>query len=146
MSAGTVSVGAVVSLTVTLKLPFPVLPRLSLAEQFTVVAPRGNVLPEAGEQSIATAPSTRSDALAEYVATAPAADVASFVMSAWRISAGGVVSTTLTWNVFAADSLPALSLALQLTSVDPKANAAPGAGEHVTDGDASTASVAPGFV
>jgi len=43
-------VGAVVSCTVTLKLPFAVLFAASVAEQFTVVAPSANVLPEAGVQ------------------------------------------------------------------------------------------------
>jgi hypothetical protein len=47
---GTVTIGAVVSRTVTVKLPLALLPELSAALQLTVVAPSGNVLPEAGLQ------------------------------------------------------------------------------------------------
>ncbi len=42
-------VGAVVSSTVTVKLPFAVLRAASVAEQLTVVVPRPKVLPDAGE-------------------------------------------------------------------------------------------------
>jgi hypothetical protein len=63
--AGTVTTGAVVSRTVTLKPPEAVLPAESAAEQLTVVVPSGKVEPEAGEQLGVTAPSTMS--LAEAV-------------------------------------------------------------------------------
>ena len=58
--AGSVTEGAVVSCTVTLKPPEALLPAESVAEQVTGVVPRGNVEPEAGEQLMATAPSTLS--------------------------------------------------------------------------------------
>ena len=45
---GTVSCGAVVSLTVTVKLPLSERPPESVTEQLTVVVPTGKVLPEAG--------------------------------------------------------------------------------------------------
>src|SRR5829696_7821171 len=54
--------GAVVSKTLTLNIPLVVSPSLSVAEQFTCVRPSGNVLPEAGIQVGAMAPSSASDA------------------------------------------------------------------------------------
>lgn len=92
MFAGKVRTGAVVSVTVTVKLPLAVLLRELVAEQFTEVTPTGNVVPEAGEQVAETGPSTRSEAEAEYVAVAPDELVASVVMLAGRLSVGGVVS------------------------------------------------------
>ena len=59
---GRVRTGAVVSATVTVKLPLALLLAASVAEQFTVVVPIGKVLPDAGAQLIATAPSIASDA------------------------------------------------------------------------------------
>src|SRR4029077_11030999 len=49
MSAGLVRAGGVVSFTVMVKLVVLVLPEASLAVQVTVVTPRGNVVPLAGE-------------------------------------------------------------------------------------------------
>src|SRR5262249_44295392 len=46
-SSGTVMSGPVVSWTVTVKLPFPVFPDESVAEQLTVDCPSGNVDPAA---------------------------------------------------------------------------------------------------
>jgi hypothetical protein len=63
MFAGKVRVGGVViwmGLTVIVKEPELVLPRVSLAEQFTVVMPTGKVEPEEGEQDTETEPSTKS--------------------------------------------------------------------------------------
>src|SRR6266581_3486310 len=92
MVAGTVTIGAVVSRTVTWKLPFTLFPRLSPAEQLTVVSPSGKVEPEAGEHSTETGPSTRSRAVALKVALAPFEPVASTIMSPERWSDGAVVS------------------------------------------------------
>ena len=50
MLAGNVSVGAVVSTTITVKLAAPVFPCVSVAVQFTVVVPNAKVAPEAGKQ------------------------------------------------------------------------------------------------
>ena len=47
ISAGTVTTGAVVSTTVTVKVAVPVLSLLSVAEQVTVVSTSGKVLPDA---------------------------------------------------------------------------------------------------
>jgi len=59
-----VTTGPVVSVTVTVKVATPLLPRVSVAVQLTVVAPIGNVDPLAGVQLAATLPSTRSLAVA----------------------------------------------------------------------------------
>src|SRR6266571_1396767 len=52
--------GGVVSCTVTVKLPVPVLLCTSFAEQFTVVVPSANVEPDAGAHVGAIEPSTMS--------------------------------------------------------------------------------------
>ena len=62
--AGTVTTGPVVSVTVTVNEAAPLLPRVSVAVQLTVVAPSGNVEPLAGVQLTATLPSTMSVAVA----------------------------------------------------------------------------------
>jgi hypothetical protein len=58
--AGTATIGAVVSATVTLKDADPVLPPMSVALHVTDVVPRGNVDPEAGMQLVGSDPSTMS--------------------------------------------------------------------------------------
>jgi len=63
ISSGAVTVGAVVSTTVMVKLPELVRPALSVAEQLTIVAPSEKVVPEAGRQLIGKFPSTISLAL-----------------------------------------------------------------------------------
>ena len=75
-SAGGVSMGAVVSPTVTAKLPEAMLPAASVAEHDTVVLPIGKVEPDAGAQTAVTGPSIASRAEAVKVAIAPAALVA----------------------------------------------------------------------
>jgi hypothetical protein len=93
---GSVRVGAVVSCTVTLKLPLEVLLLVSDAEQLTAVVPIGKVLPEEGAQVTGTEPSTASFAVgAEYVTVAPEDPVASTAISAGRLITGGVVSATI---------------------------------------------------
>ena len=62
MSAGIVSDGGVVSTTRTLNMAEPVLLWASVAEHVTVVSPRANVDPDAGEQVGVRGPSTRSEA------------------------------------------------------------------------------------
>ena len=64
MSAGSVSVGAVVSWTVMSTVPDARLWWASSAEQLTVVVPMANVEPEAAEQTGVIAPSTMSVAVA----------------------------------------------------------------------------------
>ena len=62
-SAGTTSVGGVVSFTSTAKLARLVLPPLSVEEHWTVVWPSWNVDPETGAQVTGSVPSTRSVAV-----------------------------------------------------------------------------------
>lgn len=62
MSAGKLSVGDVVSCTVTVKVVgVAALPCVSVALQVTVVLPKAKVEPEAGEQVAVPAPSTASE-------------------------------------------------------------------------------------
>jgi hypothetical protein len=63
--AGRERVGAVVSLTVTVKLAEPVLLELSVALHVTVVSPKSNKDPDAGEHVGVRVPSTLSFAVAD---------------------------------------------------------------------------------
>src|SRR5437879_5280894 len=80
-SAGvTMTTGAVVSRTVTLKLLLAVFPWASVAEQVTVVVWIANVDPDAGAQVTGRLPSTLSLAVGlVYVTTAPLGPAASTV-------------------------------------------------------------------
>lgn len=141
MFAGRVRTGAVVSVTVIVKLSLAVLLRESVAEQFTEVKPTGNVLPEAGEQVTATAPSTRSVDVAENIAEAPAGLVASRLIFPGRVRTGAVVSVTVTVKLPLAVLLRE-SVAEQFTEVTPTGNVLPEAGEQVTETRPSTRSEA----
>jgi hypothetical protein len=94
MFAGSVSTAGVVSCTLLEKLALPVLPRLSVDEQVTVVVPMGKVEPDGGLQVTGREPSTKSLAEAANVTTLPVGPVASAVMFAGSVSTGGVVSCT----------------------------------------------------
>src|SRR5207244_3181193 len=118
---GTVMVGAVVSLTVTVKLLAPTFARLSLAVQVTVVAPSGNVAPLAGVQLTATGPSIASVADALNVNTAPAGPVASTLAFAGTVTIGAPVSLTVMVNE-AEPVLPCASVAVQVAIVVPIGN------------------------
>ena len=85
MLAGTVTVGGVVSRTVTVKLPAAGLPAASDEEHETVVTPSGNVTPEAGVHVTAGLAGSVSVAVATYVTTAPDGPVASAVMAAGTV-------------------------------------------------------------
>ena len=76
------------------KEPLAVLLRESLALQFTVVVPVEKVDPDAGVQTTATEPSTRSIAVAVKVTV-----LFCVVMFAGSESTGAVVSTTMILNV-----------------------------------------------
>jgi len=100
MLAGNVNTGGIVSTTVTVKLPFAVLLWESVDEQFTVVVPKGNNEPEAGEQVTATGPSTASLAEAVKLTGAPEAPTASTIILEGSVNTGGVVSVvTVTWKL-----------------------------------------------
>src|SRR5436190_8881064 len=73
ISTGRVNIGGVLSTTVTVKLPFAVFPFESVAEQLTVVVPKGNIEPETGKQVTASGPSTRSFAETVKLTGAPEA-------------------------------------------------------------------------
>ena len=138
---GTVMVGAVVSLTVTVKLLAPTFARLSLAVQVTVVAPSGNVAPLAGVQLTATGPSIASVADALNVNTAPAGPVASTLAFAGTVTIGAPVSLTVTVNE-AEPVLPCASVAVQVTTVAPIGNVEPLAGVQLAAITPSMLSVA----
>src|SRR5206468_3925265 len=131
IGAGQLTVGAVVSRTVTANEQVLVLCAASKALQVTVVLPRAKVLPLAGKQVTASVPSTMSLAVAVKVTVAPAALVASAVIGAGQLTVGAVVSRTVTANEQVL-VLCAASKALQVTVVLPKANMLPLVGEQVT--------------
>src|SRR5437899_1207805 len=113
----------------------------SLVDQFTVVVPSGKVGPEAGVQVGVSAPSTMSAAEALKVTAAPAELVASVVMFAGTVTAGGVVSRTVTVNAPVL-VLPWVSAALQLTVVVPIGKVDPDTVLQVTGRRPSTMSAA----
>jgi hypothetical protein len=141
IGAGTVIVGGVVSWMVTVKVAFAALLAASWAEQLTLVFPSGNIEPEAGVHATATAPSTRSVAVAVKFTVAPFELVASAVIGAGTVITGGVVSWTVTVKVALA-ALLAASWAEQLTVVLPTGNIDPEARVHATGTEPSTRSVA----
>ena len=94
---GAMTGAAVSTVTVTVNGWVVVLPAASVDVHVTVVAPIGNVEPEAGVQSTGSVPSTASVAAgAVQEATAPDGPVAGIDRSAGTVKAGPVVSTTLT--------------------------------------------------
>src|SRR5690348_9797804 len=116
--AGSSTVGGVVSVTVTVNAALLALPCASVAEQVTVVAPMAKELPLAGTQLGATAPSTRSAAVAAKVTAAPAGPVASAATAAGKESAGGRVSTMVTVTI-AVEVLPAASVTVSAMLCTP---------------------------
>src|SRR3981081_889999 len=98
MSAGTVPItGAVVSLTVTVNDALELFPRVSFAVQLIVVAPNGNVAPEAGKQ-LTVAASSGSEAVTVYETGAPSASTADAVSGPGVVITGTVTSLTVTLN------------------------------------------------
>jgi hypothetical protein len=128
---GTVTTGAVVSRTVTVKVLVPVFPWLSVARHVTVVVVAGNVEPLGGVQVTARGPSMLSVAVDENVNGAPVVPVASTVAFAGTVTIGAVVSTTVTVKVFD-EMFERLSAALQVTVVAPNGNVDPLAGVQLT--------------
>jgi hypothetical protein len=130
-----------VLITVTLKLPLATLLLESLAEQFTGVVPTAKAEPEAGVQVTGTLPSTRSLAVAVKDTVAGPRSPIVTVMSAGRLRAGAVVSTTVTVAV-PVPMLPGGSVAVQVTVVVPIGNVEPEATSHDTATEPYTASTA----
>jgi hypothetical protein len=139
--AGTVMTGPIVSAPVTVKVLVPTLARLSVAVHVTVVGPSGNVDPLAGVQLTATTPSRVSVADALKVKAAPAELVASTLAFAGTVTAGPVVSATVTEND-ADPVLPRVSVVVHVTVVAPSGNVAPLAGVQLTATLPSIVSVA----
>ena len=82
-------------LTITVKVPVPTFPMLSVAVTVTVVVPTGKVLPLAGAYVSVGVPPMLSVALAPLNGTAvPLKYVASTVTAPGTLTTGGVVSTT----------------------------------------------------
>jgi hypothetical protein len=81
-------------LTITVKVPVPTFPMLSVAVTVTVLVPTGKVLPLAGEYVSVGVPPRLSVALAPLnVTLAALADAASTVTVPGTVTTGGVVST-----------------------------------------------------
>src|SRR5262245_50205704 len=133
MPAGQVMVGGVVSSTITSKEHIEALLSSSVAETVTVVVPSGNVLPEAGTQTIDGEGSQTSMAAGEKVTISPAGLVHSSVMSEGHVTIGGVVSMTVTLKEQVSE-LPESSVAEQFTVVVPIAKVLPEGGTHTTVG------------
>lgn len=130
MSAGTETEGLVVSCTTTWKVALPGFPCVSVALQVTVVVPIPKVDPEPGEHEGVRLPSTASLAEAEKLTVAPAAEVASRVMSPGVETAGAVVSWTVTLNESVPVSPPKF-VALHVTFVVPSGKTSPELWSHV---------------
>lgn len=130
LSAGTEMVGAVVSTTSTWKVAVPVLPCASVALHVTDVVPNENVDPEPAEQEGVMLPSTLSFAAVAKVTFTPEAEVASRAMSPGVETAGGVVSSTVTWNELLPTS-PPVFVALHETVVVPSGKTSPELWSHV---------------
>src|SRR3954447_2672614 len=115
--------GGVTSRTVTVKVFVPALADWSEALQVTVVAPMGNVEPEAGVQVTAGEEFRASLSLAEAVKVtgAPAGPVGSTVIGAGTVTTGGRTSWMVTVNVLVA-VLPDASVEVQVTVVTPMGN------------------------
>ena len=100
--------------------------------QFTVVAPNGKALPDAGTQVTVGFGSTASVAAGLYVTLAPLALVHSRVRLP-HVSVGGLVSRTVTVNEHDAVRA-ALSVAVQFTVAVPSAKTLPDAGAQLIAG------------
>ena len=112
---------------VTVKLPFAVLPCPSFAEQFTVVTPMGNELPEAGEQLGVTEPATRSLAtrgVRDDLARRRIGLVRSMFAGRFRVGFRRVLDDHRERAV-AKRCCRAPSVAVQVTDVEPSGNVEP---------------------
>src|SRR5207245_1614588 len=125
--------------TVIAKEAVAVLPEASTAVQVTVVTPTRNVEPDGGSQPTDGEESTKSDAPTSKVSMAPVTLVASTRMLGGRVTAGSVVSRTVTVKEPLAE-FPEESVAVHETVVGPRAKVEPEAGEQLTVGEGSTRS------
>jgi hypothetical protein len=139
MFDGRLSVGLVVSWTVTLNEAVAVLPAPSVAVHETGVVPRPKVVPDPGLQPIDGAMPLLSMAAGEKVTAAPELLVASAVMSPGvGVNVGLPMSDTTTSKLACALLLP--SLAAHVTGVVPIEKRLPDDGVHVAVIEPATAS------
>ena len=117
--AGGVTVGAPPSVIVTVCVAVPVLPASSVAVHVTTVTPTGKG-PVLSAVTV-TEPSTKSVALAAPRPTAVVVPVDGALTSAGASTLGGVLSVTVIVCV-AEPELPALSVAVHITVVEPTGN------------------------
>jgi hypothetical protein len=134
--------GGVVSATATVKEHVEVFPPPSVAVQVTVVAPSGNVEPDAGTQATVAEPQS-SVAVGVWKATTAEHPAALAVTFSGQVIDGAVASRTVTENEQEAVLLAA-SVAVQVTVVVPTAKVDPEAGAHVTDASPEQEPVADG--
>src|SRR3954451_6669815 len=117
-----------------------VFPAASMAVQVTVVAPRANVAPDRRSHVAAVAPETLSVAVgAVKVTGAPLRETAVTLSESETVRAGAVVSRTVTVKV-SRPVLPALSVAVQVMVVVPRANVLPESRSQVARRRPSTSS------
>ena len=129
------------SCTVTVNVHDPVFADASVAVHVTVVAPSGNVEPEAGTHTT-VAPGQLSDAagVVKFTTAEHCPGVLPVVMFAGHVTVGACVSLTVTVNehvVFGNTPFDAV----HVTVVVPIANVEPDAGTHVTVGSGHPAAV-----
>ena len=134
MFDGQVTVGACVSLTVTLKEHDPVFDDASVAVHMTVVEPTAKVEPLAGTHTT-VAPGQLSEAtgVAKFTPAEHWPAAAGVVMFAGHTTVGACVSLIVTVKVQVPSGLFAdPSDAVHVTVVVPTGNVAPDAGTHTT--------------
>jgi hypothetical protein len=117
MLGGVPAITGGVAWTVTVKLECALLPCASVAVQFTVVVPTGNVEPDVGVQPTRSVPSTRSVAVGfVYVTATPVGPPCAVMLGGVPLMTGAVVSWTVTLK-FDCELLPNESVAVQITFV-----------------------------
>ena len=134
MFDGQVTVGAWVSLTVTVNAHVPVFDDASVAVQLTAVVPTGKVEPVAGTQ-LTVAPGQLSEAVGvvKFTTAEHCPAVAGVVMFAGHVIVGACVSLIVTVKVHVASGLFAEpSDAVHVTVVTPTGNDEPDAGTQLT--------------
>ena len=141
-------IGDVVSITFTLKVVgIAVLPVVSVALHVTRVDPNANKVPDVGEHVAVPGGSMLSlVAGVVYDTVAPAGLVASTVSFKCAAITGNSASETIMSKVVGMAELNAVSIALQVTVVEPIGNRVSDDGEQVAIPGASTLSLVSGDV
>jgi hypothetical protein len=132
MFAGHTTVGACVSLTVTVNEHEPVFDDASVVVQLTVVVPTGKVEPVAGTHTtVAPGQLSVPVGVVKFTIAEHCPAVAGVVMFAGHVTAGASVSFTVTVNEHVPVFVDA-SVAVHVTVVTPTGKVAPDAGTHTT--------------